>query len=168
LNGAWPWYDAPIATAIGHDQAFDIIWSFARLVAPGQTADEDDERSSAHSYRKDKGTLVLSAGTDQQREQAMRHITRLALLLLAVFLAILLGLSPQSFAQKTGTETTLVGRFQLFQGTSRMYVQNDKGAAGLMSNTDVFKIDTATGQVWRYAPSFAEGKTRELWIKTDE
>ena len=58
-----------------------------------------------------------------------------------------------------------VGRYQLLQGKYSVTNSNTKSS---VESSGVFKVDTVTGQVWKYTETLREGKVLSTWLPQGE
>lgn len=55
-----------------------------------------------------------------------------------------------------------LGRFQIFQFDYNAY------AGSVVKDTAVFRIDTQTGQTWKYHAALKDGQIQSFWTQIDE
>ncbi len=92
----------------------------------------------------------------------MRHraLTTCLVISTTLLLVMLAGSAPRAEAQPQGA----AGRFALV--SAEFTVTSEGGAARQV--TGLFKLDTATGNVWRYTEHVRkDGDVRTRWISTD-
>jgi hypothetical protein len=107
--------------------------------------------------------LTATCKANYGKGKEMNRSTALLLIILVVCCTLVVAFGRARADGNISNQSFQVGRFVLESGE---YLAPSHMAERRLPG--IFKIDTATGRVWRYASNVADKKTVEKWILISE